>query len=262
MKTQAAIPSDAFSSAYEEYEILSRENIIDRSRRTVVRNEVERHIISNGKILEINCGSGIDARYFASKNYSVLATDISTASEFYLQQKINESNLENLRYKNLGFESMHRIEERFDYIFSNFGGLNCTERLDDIFNQASRLLHPGGYFTLVVMPKTYPWEILSALAGNRQAFRRFSKAPVAAVGGTQIPVYYHSARKIRRLANGNFDFISGRNIGTFYPSAHFRSLQNFRGIIRTLIGFDTWINGFRWMPVGIGDYYMLTFKKR
>ena len=57
--------NSAFSSIYEEYETLSKENYCDIYRRNIIRKHVEAFLDPKDAILEINAGSGIDAVYFA-----------------------------------------------------------------------------------------------------------------------------------------------------------------------------------------------------
>ncbi|RZJ24703.1 MAG: hypothetical protein EOO48_14255 [Flavobacterium sp.] len=151
--------------------------------------------------------------------------------------------------------------KKFDYIFSNFGGLNCTDDLKNIFPQFSDLLQTGGFVTLVVMPKFYPWEMLSALKGSKNAFRRFRGNGTAIVGEETIPVLYHSPGDIKSAFPENFRHISTQNIGTFYPSAHFKSLQRYENAIRFLVKLDEILNRSWMMPKGIGDYFIITFQK-
>lgn len=252
-----------FSSIYEEYEKLSQENNIDIARRNFIRNHVNQFLKANHSMLEINAGSGIDAVYFAKKGNPVLATDVATASEKFINYKIKTLGLTNLQYQKCSFTALHKIEnKKFDYIFSNFGGLNCTDDLTSVFNQFDTLLNPNGYVSLVIMPPYYPWEMATILKGNKNAFRRMHKNGVwANVENHSIKMFYHTPNQVKEAFGKNFIHIETRNIGTFYPSAHFFSLQKHKKIISKLIQFDTWINQFPIVIKGIGDYFIITFQK-
>ncbi|HLA56172.1 MAG TPA: class I SAM-dependent methyltransferase [Flavobacterium sp.] len=252
---------NGFASLYAEYETLSRENFIDIARRNTIRKHVESYLKPNDKILEINAGSGIDAVYFAQKGHPVLATDISEGAENEIENKIKSSGLENLRFQQCSFTALETIgNEKFDHVFSNFGGLNCTSDLVIVFKELDRLLHREGYASLVVMPPYYPWEMLAFLKGNKAAFRRFGNG-VANVGTQTIPVFYFTPRQVKSAFPNNFRHIKTRNIGTFYPSAHFSSFEKHQNTISKLIRFDDWINDSVLMPKGIGDYFIITFQK-
>ena len=251
---------NGFSSLYAEYETLSRENFIDIARRNTIRKHVESYLQPKHKILEINAGSGIDAVYFAEKGHSVLATDISASAKNHIENKIGTSDSA-LRFRQISFTLLEAINEKFDQIFSNFGGLNCTADLAPVFNQFDQLLHPEGYASLVIMPPYYPWEMLSSLKGNKTAFRRFKADDLANVGNATIPVFYFTPNQIKKAFPDNFRHVKTRNIGTFYPSAHFSSFEKYQNAISRLIRFDNWINDSFLMPKGIGDYFIITFQK-
>jgi ubiquinone/menaquinone biosynthesis C-methylase UbiE len=254
--------SNGFSSVYEEYERLSRENPIDISRRNIIRSHIEKRLKPNHKILELNAGSGIDALYFAKKGHDVLATDISDGSEMYINKKIRDSGLSSLRFQKHSFTNLEAIDETFDHIFSNFGGLNCTNDLETVFGGLDRLLNPNGFVYLVVMPPYYPWEMATCLKGNKNAFRRLRKdGHLAEVGNQSIQTYYHSPKKIRKAIQENFSHIQTLNIGTFYPSSHFASFQKYKRLVSALMKLDTMINGLPFMVKGIGDYYLIIFQK-
>ncbi|ESU23160.1 hypothetical protein FEDK69T_13110 [Flavobacterium enshiense DK69] len=242
---------------------MSKENEIDISRRNSIRNHVDYFLKPDHKILEINAGSGIDAVYFAQKGNFVLATDISDASEKHINNKIETLGLPNLQFQKCSFtELRNNINEKFDYVFSNFGGLNCASDLQLVCNQISELLNSNGFVTLVIMPPYYPWEMLTILKGNKNAFRRWKKNGVLAnVGNHSVKTFYYTPNQVKKAMGKNFRHIKTQNIGTFYPSAHFNSLQKYKSLISKLVRFDIWANSSPMMIKGIGDYFMITFQK-
>lgn len=252
-----------FSSIYEEYETLSKKNDCDIYRRNLIRKHVESFLNPQDTILEINAGSGIDAVYFAKKGHPVLATDIADNSEVYINIKIKTEGLKNLEFQKLSFTNLKHIENRkFNHIFSNYGGLNCASKLEEIFSQFNHLLLPKGYVSLVIMPKYYPWEMATFLKGNKNAFRRWKKDGVLAdVTDHLIPIYYYSPKQIEKAMGKDFTAVSTKNIGTFYPSLHYNSFQKYPKTMRFLMRFDSWINS-KWItPKGVGDYFIITFQK-
>lgn len=252
-----------FSSIYDEYEKLSQENVIDIARRNSIRDQVNFFLKPNHTILEINSGSGIDAVYFAEKGNFVLATDISTESGKHITRKIETLGLSNLQFQKCSFTQLqNNVNKKFDHIFSNFGGLNCTDDLPSVFGQFDGLLNPNGFVTLVIMPPYYPWEMITFLKGNKNAFRRLQKKGVTAlVGNHPIKTFYYSPNQIKAAFGKNFKHIKTRNIGTFYPSSHFTSFQKHQLLVSKLVKFDIWINRFPCMIKGIGDYFAITFQK-
>lgn len=255
---------EGFSSIYEEYEAMSANNFIDIYRRNFIRNQVELYLKPNHKILEINSGSGIDAVYFAKKGNPVLATDISSQSEKFIQEKIKTLNLVNLEFQKCSFTELINLKKgKFDYIFSNYGGLNCIDDLKTVFDQFDDLLNPNGYISLVIMPPLYPFEMMTFLKGNKKAFRRLGKnGTVANVENQKIETFYYSPNQVKKAIGQKFKHIKTSNIGTFYPSAHYKSFNKYKTITSALIRFDQWINKFPIIKKGIGDYFIITFQKK
>src|SRR5690606_38309793 len=102
-------------------------------------------------ILELNCGTGLDAIYFAEHGHFVLATDISQGMLQQLDKKISEQNLHGkIITQHSSFHDIDKIQnKKFDHIISNFGGLNCTDNLQDVLLKLSPLLNDNGKITLM-----------------------------------------------------------------------------------------------------------------
>jgi ubiquinone/menaquinone biosynthesis C-methylase UbiE len=265
MKADFLDPIDVgFSSIYEEYEAMSTTNFIDISRRNFIRNQVELYLKPNHKILEINSGSGIDAVYFAQKGNSILATDISSQSETFIENKIKTLQLSNLEFKKCSFTDLRNLKKgKFDCIFSNYGGLNCIDNLESVFDQFDDLLNPNGYISLVIMPPYYPFEMLTFLKGNKKAFRRLNKnGTIANVENQKIETFYYSPNQVKKALGQKYKHIKTSNIGTFYPSTHYQWATKYKKIMSKLIRFDQWINKLPLVIKGIGDYYIITFQKK
>jgi ubiquinone/menaquinone biosynthesis C-methylase UbiE len=165
-----------------------------------VRNQLLMHLKAGNKILEINAGTGQDAVFLAEKGFRVHATDISAGMIEQIKHKINSPYLrERISLQQCSFTDLAEIKcGPFDYIFSNFGGLNCIPDLKESLKFFPSLLKPGGKTTLVIMPPVCPWEISHALTGKfKTAFRRFKKHGASAhIEGIYFTSYYHSPSKV------------------------------------------------------------------
>src|SRR5439155_25725972 len=130
------------------------------------------------KILELNSGTGIDAVFLSSQGISIYATDGSEKMISKLKEKIRINNLERIKADVIEFSQLNELPETgFDGIFSNFGGLNCINDFEDLSENLSLKLKPGGKFIAVVINRFCPWEISYYLMkfNPRNAFRRFVK---------------------------------------------------------------------------------------
>lgn len=262
MKTNSDRVDKGFSSIYQEYEDLNLGN----NKTVWQRKLVYRHFLSFAKkgenILEINAGSGIDATYFVERGFTVLATDLSKGSEMFFRKKLLSDVYQGrLTFKRLSFDSLLTLKpQKYNHIFSNFGGLNCVENPGEVLNSMADLLHEKGRVSVVVMPRLYPGEWILGLRNRKKAFRRITKGPIMAnVEGEKIAVWYHSLKKLKEDVSPKFQFLRAESLGVFLPQN-----DDFGSRRPKIFNFILQINSLlkRFLPAGIGDYYIATFQKK
>jgi ubiquinone/menaquinone biosynthesis C-methylase UbiE len=192
--------SDAFSKQSSIFDEEDKMNpVIQR-----MRKQVHTHLLSllkpEDRILELNAGTGIDAIFLAQQGFEIVATDNAEGMLSVFSKKIKEQQLEKkIQIQRCSFNNLTDLQAgTFDHIFSNFGGLNCAENIDDVIKQFDRLLNPGGMATLVIMPHICPWELVLALKGNfKIAFRRLTKKGVPShLEGVYFNTYYYSPKRL------------------------------------------------------------------
>ncbi len=227
MSTNAQYVSEAFSKQSDIFDTLNTENKISGYLRGQFRDEVLSQLRSSSEILELNCGTGLDAVFFAEQGHKILANDNAKGMLEQLEKKIAARSLEKqIETLHCSFHDIHKIQGRaFDHIISNFGGLNCTEDLDGVLKQFSALLKPGGKVTLMIMPKICPWEMALAFKGKfRTAFRRLKKRALAKVEGVEFYCYYYTPGYVKRAIRNEFETISLKGVCVTVPPEF---LQNF-----------------------------------
>lgn len=240
------------SYAYDESDKL---NPVLQDLRRQVYDHLQRYLIPQSKILELNAGTGIDAARLAEEGHHVHATDLSAGMIAQIKTKIDMGDfIGQLTCQQLSFEDLHLLSgDNFDYVFSNMGGLNCTPDLSRVTQHLPSLLKPGAYVTWVVMPPVCPWELLQLVKGNwGQAFRRWSKnGTMAHVEGEYFNTYYHSLRKIRRAFGPAFEFIQAEGLAALSPPPHrgdmplknpgmYRILRKADRAMRKVFPFNRW----------------------
>lgn len=176
------------------------------------------------RILEINCGTGEDALHFGELGAKVLATDISSQMVRISKQKTHH--LPNVTCEVLDINNLEKLQtqDKFDLIFSNFGGLNCLSQIElkAFFKSASHRLKKDGLMALVIMPNFCLWETFyfSSKLQFSKAFRRRKKSGVMAnVDGENVQTYYYSPSQIRGFARG-FTELKTTPIGFFTPPSY------------------------------------------
>ena len=82
-----------FSKISSHYEQLDKTSSLINWMRKRVQKHLYKELKPAAKILEINCGSGIDAVYFAKKGYNIHATDIAPGMIDFVASKIKSESL-------------------------------------------------------------------------------------------------------------------------------------------------------------------------
>lgn len=174
----------------------------------------------NTRLLELNAGTGIDALHFVREGHRVHATDISPGMIEKISEKIHRFSLhERLTVQLCSFEGLDSINnQKFEYVFSNFGGLNCCRDLTNVAKHLPGLLNPQGFLTWVIMPPVSLWEWSWILAGRKAAFRRLRKGgTLAHLEGEFFRTYYHSLHTIKRKLGSDFHLIKAEGLGALSP---------------------------------------------
>lgn len=169
------------------------------------------------KVLELNCGTGEDASWLSAKGFEVCATDISEGMIQQAQSKYLE-----LDFRVLAIQEIKNINQQFDLVFSNFGGLNCLpeNELKQAFDDLNTLVLPNGSLSIVIMGKKCFWDnfYLFCKGKWRKMYRRNTKNALAVdVDGVSVLTYYYSPKEIQKLAEGNWRIQKVKPIGLFVP---------------------------------------------
>ncbi|NJD23170.1 MAG: class I SAM-dependent methyltransferase [Melioribacter sp.] len=233
----------AFSLQSEIFDEYEKGNEILKWMRSVTHKHVLRHLRESDRILELNSGTGIDAVFLAKNGFRIHCTDISEGMLNKLNKKITEFKLQDLvTSQQLSFIHLDKLYGySFDYIFSNFGGLNCTENLSDVFKHFSKILNPGGKVTLVIIPPICPWEIASFIKGNfSTAFRRLHKNGVTAtIEGVKFTTYYHSVVRTIKALGPNFSIKEIQGLASISPPPYMTNFsKRFPGLYKILTRID------------------------
>lgn len=248
-------------------ELYSADKIIQYKRERV-RNHVQRYVQPGGRILELNAGTGEDAVYFAEKGYHVHATDISTGMQEVLKQKSAGRHLSgSITHELCSFTELETLADKgpYNHIFSNFAGLNCTDRLDKVLASFPALLAKDGIVTLVLLPGFCLWESALILKGKwRTAFRRFAgkKGTLSHMEGNYFTCWYYHPSYITEKLGDDFQLLSIEGLCTLVPPSYINGFaEKYPGLFRFLCrSEDRWKSFRPWRS--IGDYYIISLRKR
>ncbi len=242
------------------------ENGTTRRLRAKIYSVVESLLQPGSTILDINCGTGIDALSFANHGFRVFGSDISEQMIKTARSKSKREKVKNVKFNVASFESISRdIVPTVDLVLSNFGGLNCTSNLAAAARAIASVTKPGGYFVAVIMPPFSLWESISYLARFewRNATRRLHKsAPATGFLGKVFPVYYYTPRATTIAFSPYFERmqIVGLSIVSPTPQST-RFVNQHPRLTRTLVNIDGYIEAIPLIRAA-GDHYMIVLKRK
>jgi 2-polyprenyl-3-methyl-5-hydroxy-6-metoxy-1,4-benzoquinol methylase len=255
----------SFDKAATNYDATFTHSVIGKLQRNWVYFHVSKKLNSVKKLLEINCGTGEDAIWLAQQNIEVTATDVSKKMIEIGKSKSNTNN-PNFIQVNINAIQSQFLNEKFDLIFSNFGGLNCLSKLEltSFFNASQNLLSDKGKLALVIMPKNTLWEQLYFLLklDFKNAFRRKKEFAVANVDGEKVITYYYNPKDITTLSNTNFTLLEIKPIGFFVPPSYLESFfKNKPKLISFLNTLEQKITNQSWLSK-YADHYLIVLEKK
>ena len=258
---------EAFSRQAPVFDNLYGNDTIIQYKRKRVRDHIESFLPTKSSILELNAGTGEDAIYFAGKGHKVHATDASKSMQSQMLKKIKGRSLGmNISYELCSFTQLQNLGKQgpYDLIFSNFAGLNCTDQLKQVLEAFPYLVKPGGFVTLVLLPKFCFWESLMLFKGKfKTAFRRFSgkKGTVARLEGVEFRCWYYNPGFIIRTLKSNFTLNSLEGLCTIVPPSYLENFaEKYPRLFNKLVRFE---NRFKsmWPFNKTGDYYIITLRR-
>jgi Methylase involved in ubiquinone/menaquinone biosynthesis len=191
-----------------------------------MRQKVYAHVTSllpkGTRILDLACGTGTDAFWFAQHGFTVHGIDISDGMLQRAQVKAKQLSLESIAtFEHLSYTDLGKLDkEQFDCTFSNFGGLNCVADLKLVAAQVRPLLKLNAYVIWALMPPFCLWESAMLLRGRfRLATRRFSGKSTVHKEGLDYPVYYYTPRQVAQAWGKDFELVSIRALSVITPPA-------------------------------------------
>jgi ubiquinone/menaquinone biosynthesis C-methylase UbiE len=242
-------PFDAVAESYDETFTWSR---IGLAQRAAVHRELDSAFLPGQRILEINCGTGVDAIHLGRQGISVVACDASARMISLARERTGRTELKaRPQFHVLSTERIAALVETegrgtFDGALSNFAGLNCVEDLAAVSRELAMLLKPDATVFLCMFGRLCAWEILWYLARGkpRKAFRRLrSKGDIAELSqGVTVRVHYPSVSALARLFSPNFRLTEWKGVGVAVPPTYLESLgSRFPKLLEALSEADRWL---------------------
>ena len=251
----------AFDALAERYDEQFTRTQIGTAMRAVVWARCAARFSPGFRILEMNCGTGEDARWLATRGMEVVATDVSPGMIAVSRRKLAAAtDGRAVQFQTLAWEELGTLDAApFDGMLSNFGGLNCVADLNGAATHLATKLKPGAVAILCIMGPRVPWEWLWFLAHGRPdcAFRRLRRNR----SWSGIAIHYPTITDTVLAFGTHFRLLRVGAIGALLPPPYTESaLDRYPRLLATLERLERrW--EVRWPLPQLADHYLLELER-
>ena len=217
--------AQAFDELAAGYDADFSDSALGRTLRSLVWARLEQVFRPPQRVLELGCGTGVDALSLARRGVEVFATDASPGMIEVARKKAQTvyAGGDNLRveFHCVPMEQLaSALDGRlFDGVLSNFGAINCVQDLRVLVSDVAASLRPGARLVWVVMGRHVPWEwAWFALQGHwSKAWRRLTPGGVSWRG---MNVRYPTPGELTRLLGPWFEVQRITPLGVALPPSY------------------------------------------
>jgi SAM-dependent methyltransferase len=259
---------EAFDSVAADYDGPRGNNYLIQEMRREMWNWLEGTFRPGARIIDLGCGTGLDAVHMAVNGRHVVATDWSPQMVERTRNRAAHASVdEQVTALNVGSQELEKLDGAgtFDGAYSNLGPLNCVPDLRDVSDQCARLLKPGGSLVFTVIGRVCPWEIAHYLRQGRwaRAKIRFAR-DVVPIGMNNHTIWtrYYRPKEFYRFFHADFDLSHFRGLCVFAPPPYLASVRDrYPQLHRRLWQMDRKMAG---LPLirSMGDHFLIVMKKK
>jgi ubiquinone/menaquinone biosynthesis C-methylase UbiE len=259
---------DAFDSVAADYDGARGNNAQIQLMREEMWRWLDATFAPGSQLIDIGCGTGLDAIRMARLGHRITATDWSPQM---VQRTVDRAAHAQLTARVQGIAAGAQQLERvhgdaiYDGAYSNLGPLNCAPDLQQVSRDCARLLKPGGALVFTVIGRICPWEIAHYLRQRRWARvkLRFARGFVpVSMNRHTIWTHYYGPREFYRSFQREFALDHYRGLCVLVPPPYLGWLHQRRPRWHErLWRLDRASAG--WPLVrGMGDHFLIVLRKR
>jgi SAM-dependent methyltransferase len=217
------------------------------------------------RVLDVGCGTGIDAIALARMGVRVLGVDGSAGMSERFSEKIAAERLANLvEARVLNIQDLGRLAgERFDGVISAFASLSSVPNLAAFAHDAAQLVRPRGRLVLHLLNRFSLWEMVGYLVRRNwraagQVGRQTTRSFV--IGGQPAQHWlYFADDAYRRCFSTTFIKRATYSLGALRPPHTVRRIPS--PLVDTLEWLDVRLGG---LPLlrDAGRFFVLDLERR
>ncbi len=223
---------------------------------------------AGSRLIDLGCGTGLDAARMADRGHHVTATDWSSLMVQRTRDRAEREGLSRrMEALEVGGHELHRLDcaGSYDGVYSNLGPLNCVPDLSSVSRECARLLKPEGKLVFTVIGRFCPWEMAHFFKRGRwrRAAVRFARNTVP-VGMNQHTIWtrYYTPCEFYRSFEDQFTLEHYRGLCVFAPPPYLTSVrERHPRLYERLWRLDRLAAGWP-MIRSAGDHFLIILKKR
>jgi SAM-dependent methyltransferase len=259
---------DAFDSVAADYDGPRGNNILIQEMRAEMWQRLDATFSGASRLIDIGCGTGLDAIRMARLGHHVTATDWSPQMVLRTSDRAAREGLTNrVQAIAVGGQDFQRLEGEgaYDGAYSNLGPLNCVPNLDGLARECARLLKPGGRLVFTVIGRYCPWEVVHYARQRRweRVKIRFARnfVPVTMNKHT-IWTRYYTPREFYRAFQEHFALVHHQGLCVFAPPPYLTwARERHPRLHEWLWRIDRRVSG--WPLIrAMGDHFLIVMKKK
>jgi len=250
-------------------------NPIGEHMREVFRRHLTTAFSRGHRVLEIGCGTGIDAVWLAQSGIDVVATDISREMVKRAEARAESLGLGNLVHaRRVAANEIEVLGEEFgpdvfDGAYCHAGALNMDPNLRNVPHQLARLMRRHALFVCSVINKTSLFEIVFYLAvlRPRKAFRRLNRVvpiPISRrdpLNRYAVPTRFYSPAEVGRIFAADFSVVGTQGLQVFLPPSNLADeYEQLRPLFVPLEQIEEWLSNHRPMNAW-GHHTIITLQR-
>ncbi|HYV56323.1 MAG TPA: class I SAM-dependent methyltransferase [Candidatus Nitrosopolaris sp.] len=222
---------------------------------------------AGARLLDLGCGTGIDAVHLAASGYEILATDWSPAMVARTCGRAAEAGVgDRIRAEVLGAHELQQLAgAEFDGIYSNLGPLNCALDLPDVARWCASALKPRGRMVVSVIGRVCPWEFVYYAVRRdlaRARLRGLRDTVPVTLNRHTVWTSYYTPREFYRAFAREFELTRYGALALFLPPPYLIGIYERLGPLGTLLGWLDDRLGTLPLLRDAGDHFLMVMTRR